>query len=96
METNTAIDGNVFYSGTQYNPRFNNAIIMGGRIYYSEPKENTGTGGDVVCRDLRTGEELWRRSDIFNVLIRHVLCSRILQSARRNSTRSTIHNIGAQ
>lgn len=62
--TNTAIDGNVFYSGTQYNPRFNNAIIMGGRIYYSEPKENTGTGGDVVCRDLRTGEELWRRSDI--------------------------------
>ena len=27
---NTAIDGNVFYSGTQYNPRFNNAIIMGG------------------------------------------------------------------
>ncbi|HSV50448.1 MAG TPA: PQQ-binding-like beta-propeller repeat protein [Candidatus Acidoferrales bacterium] len=61
---NTAIDGNVFYSGTQYNPRFNNAIIMNGRIYYSEPKENTGTNGDVVCRDLRTGEELWRRSDI--------------------------------
>jgi outer membrane protein assembly factor BamB len=60
----TAIDGNVFYSGTQYNPRFNNAIIMGGRLYYSEPKENTGTNGDVVCRDLRTGEEIWRRIDI--------------------------------
>jgi outer membrane protein assembly factor BamB len=33
---------------------------MGGRLYYQESWEFSGSGGDWVCVDLQTGEEVWR------------------------------------
>ena len=52
--------GKNYYMGGSYNVRFSNALIMYGRLYYSEQYGNSGTGGAYICRDLSTGEELWR------------------------------------
>jgi outer membrane protein assembly factor BamB len=54
------IPGEMYYSGGSYNTRFSNALIMNGRLYYDEPWGNSGSGGDYVCVDLQTGEEIWR------------------------------------
>jgi outer membrane protein assembly factor BamB len=54
------IPGEMYYSGGSYNTRFSNALIMNGRLYYDEPWGNSGSGGDYVCVDLRSGQELWR------------------------------------
>ena len=35
-------------------------IIMDGRLLYQEPIAWAGTGGDWVCVDLKTGQEIWR------------------------------------
>ena len=58
--SNVGVDGNTYYMGGSYNVRFTNAMIMYGRLYYSEQYGNSGSGGDYVCVDLRTGKELWR------------------------------------
>ncbi len=57
-------DGIGFYSGGSYEGRFNNAIIMYGRLYVELPLGHSGSGGGYVCIDLATGEELWRRDDV--------------------------------
>ncbi len=57
--SNVGIDGNVFYSGTAYNPRFAAPIIMNGLLYYELPLMNSNSGGGWMCVDLRTGEEIW-------------------------------------
>ena len=57
--TGLEIEGNAFYSGTQYNPRFDSPIIMYGRLYYEVPYGNSAGGGGFKCVDLRTGEEYW-------------------------------------
>jgi hypothetical protein len=49
-----------YYMGGSYSTRFTGAIVMHGRLYYEEPWGNSGGGGDYICVDLRTGEELWR------------------------------------
>ena len=54
------IPGEMYYSGGSYNTRFSNALIMNGRLYYDEPWGNSGSGGQYVCVDLRTGEEQWQ------------------------------------
>ena len=46
--------------GGSYNVRFRDAIVMYGRLYYEEGWGNSGSGGDYICVDVRTGEELWR------------------------------------
>jgi outer membrane protein assembly factor BamB len=56
--------GNTYFEGTAYAQRFTNPIIVYGRIYYKEPLSFSANGGDTVCVDLRTGEEVWRRSDV--------------------------------
>ncbi|MBT0158630.1 PQQ-binding-like beta-propeller repeat protein [Candidatus Bathyarchaeota archaeon A05DMB-2] len=56
----TGVPGEMYYTGGSYNTRFSNALIMNGRLYYDEPYGNSGSGGDYVCVDLRTGEEIWR------------------------------------
>jgi hypothetical protein len=56
----TQVAGETYYEGLSYNPRFGNPIIMQGTIYYQEPYGNSGTGGDYVAVDLRTGQEQWR------------------------------------
>ena len=53
-------NGTNYYMGGSYNVRFGNALIMFGRLYYQEPYGNSGSGGDYVCVDLRTGMENWR------------------------------------
>ncbi|MDR0372259.1 MAG: PQQ-binding-like beta-propeller repeat protein [Nitrososphaerota archaeon] len=57
---NTQIPGEGYYQGLSYNPRFGNPIIMHGTLFYQEPLGNSGTGGDYISVDLRTGKELWR------------------------------------
>jgi outer membrane protein assembly factor BamB len=61
---NFEIQGNTYFEGTAYSQRFTNPIIVYGRIFYREPLSSTGTAGPTVCVDLRTGEEVWRRSDL--------------------------------
>jgi outer membrane protein assembly factor BamB len=56
----TGIPGEMYYTGSSYNTRFVNSLVMDGRLYYQEPYGNSGGGGDYVCVDLRTGAELWR------------------------------------
>ncbi len=61
---NFDILGDTYFEGTAYQQRFVNPIVVYGRIYYKEPLSFSGTGGDTVCVDLQTGEEIWRRNDI--------------------------------
>jgi outer membrane protein assembly factor BamB len=52
-------NGTTYYMGGSYQIRFQNALVMYGRLYYQLPLMNTGTGGGWMCVDLRTGEEIW-------------------------------------
>jgi hypothetical protein len=56
----TNVPGETYYEGLSYNPRFGNPIIMQGTLFYELPYGNSGTGGDYVAVDLRTGQEQWR------------------------------------
>jgi len=58
--TYTMNEGEGYYTGSSYNPRFSNAIIMQGTLFYQEPYGNSGGGGDYVSVDLQTGKENWR------------------------------------
>jgi len=51
--------GNVFNAGSQYQPRWNNPIIMYGRLYYTPNVIYSGTSELYDCVDLKTGELLW-------------------------------------
>jgi outer membrane protein assembly factor BamB len=62
--SNVGDQGETFYQGGSYNLRYSNPIVMYGRIYYREPFGQSGAAGDTVCVDLRTGAEIWRRSDL--------------------------------
>ena len=55
----TGITDAAFYTGLSYEARFNNPIIINGRLYYGLPLGNNGQGGGYICQDLRTGEHLW-------------------------------------
>jgi hypothetical protein len=57
--SNTAVPGEMYYTGNSYNARFTNPIIMQGTLFYQEPYGNAGTGGNYVAVDLRTGQQLW-------------------------------------
>jgi hypothetical protein len=59
-EWNTGIPGETYYMGGSYNVRFSNGLIMYGTLYYQEPYGNSGSGGEYVAVDLRTGQEQWR------------------------------------
>lgn len=63
--------GDTYFEGTAYSQRYVNPIIVNGRIYYQEPLSMTGSqgffggaAGPTVCRDLVTGQEIWRRADV--------------------------------
>jgi hypothetical protein len=53
------LDGTTYYDGSQYENKFMNPIIMNGRLYYTLPLSDSGTGGGYICVDLQTGEEIW-------------------------------------
>jgi len=62
---NFEIQGNAYFEGSAYNQRYQNPIVINGKIYYNEPISFTGhNAGPLVCRDLRTGEVIWSRSDL--------------------------------
>ena len=64
------VPGDTWFEGTAYSQRYVNPIVVNGRIYYQEPLSVTGTQGrggytgPTVCRDLVTGQEIWRRTDV--------------------------------
>jgi outer membrane protein assembly factor BamB len=62
---NFAIQGNAYFEGSAYNQRYQNPIVINGKIYYNEPISFTGSNlGPLDCVDLRTGQLIWSRSDI--------------------------------
>jgi hypothetical protein len=63
------VAGDTYFEGSAYNNRVQNPIIMYGRLFYREPfsygSTSFGTGsGESICVDLRTGNEIWRRTDL--------------------------------
>jgi outer membrane protein assembly factor BamB len=60
--SNTGVAGAGFYPGLSYETKFNEPIIIYGRLYYGLPRSNDGSGGGYVCVDLRTGEQIWKQS----------------------------------
>ena len=59
------LKGDTYFEGSAYINRFVNPIILAGRLYYAEPLSfGSADGGGMVCVDLRTGEEIWRRTDV--------------------------------
>ncbi len=62
---NYEIDGNTYFEGSAYIQRYQNPIIVNGKIYYTEPNGySSASGGPTVCVDLRTGELIWSRTDV--------------------------------
>ncbi len=55
----TNVAGELYYQGGSYNTRFNNPIIMQGMLFFALPLGETGTGGNYVAWDLKTGKQLW-------------------------------------
>jgi outer membrane protein assembly factor BamB len=52
-----------FYDGSQYENKFQNPIIMYGRLYYALPKSDAVTGNGYACVDLITGEQIYWVND---------------------------------
>jgi hypothetical protein len=71
---NFDVQGQTFFDGSAYLIRYNNPIILDGKLYYTEPISfsNTGYGffgdptgyGPTDCVDLRTGKVIWSRTDV--------------------------------
>ena len=60
----TEIPGVGYYSGGSYEGRFSDAVIMQGRLYFTQPLGHAPTGGGYICLDLRTGEEIWYQNNL--------------------------------
>jgi hypothetical protein len=62
---NGGVPGVAYFEGSAYQPRLVNPIIMNGVLFYTKPASFTGpNSGPVTAVDLRTGQELWSRSDV--------------------------------
>jgi hypothetical protein len=71
---NFDVQGQTFFDGSAYIIRYNNPIILDGKLYYTEPVGFSNTGysmgvggsgyGPTDCVDLRTGEVIWSRTDV--------------------------------
>ncbi len=51
--------GVAYYFGDSYEIRFNNPMIINGRLYYDLPLGHGKYGGGYMCVDLYTGETIW-------------------------------------
>ena len=60
----TEIPGVGYYSGGSYEGRFNDAVIMQGRLYLHATTGVMQQGGGYICVDLRTGEKIWYRDNL--------------------------------
>jgi outer membrane protein assembly factor BamB len=77
---NFEIQGNTYFEGSAYNQRFNDPIIIYGRLYYTGPLSFTGgpsffgggNYGPTNCVDLRTGEVIWSRTDVPGTLFGYI------------------------
>ncbi len=59
------VQGDTYFEGSAYINRYTNPIVIDGKIYYSEPLGfSSGSGRQMDCVDLRTGELIWARSDV--------------------------------
>jgi hypothetical protein len=71
---NTAVNGATYYSGSSYEGRFVNAIIMNGILYFKMPLSDASTAsgagstyvnaGPYTALDLRTGQVIWQNPNI--------------------------------
>jgi outer membrane protein assembly factor BamB len=63
LEDGGVVGGNysgvTYYQGDSYEMRFNNPMVINGRLYYDLPLGSAKTGGGYLAVDLRTGEQLW-------------------------------------
>ncbi|HTY75187.1 MAG TPA: hypothetical protein VMD05_06445, partial [Candidatus Nanoarchaeia archaeon] len=66
-DQNAIVNGMSFYSGTQYNLKYTNPIIMYGNVYFSFPANPAISGEGIDCVSLRTGQLIWSRPDINSV-----------------------------
>jgi outer membrane protein assembly factor BamB len=57
--TLTGITGTAYYTGLSYETKFNNPLIISGRLFYGLPHSSAGSGGGYICVDLRSGEQIW-------------------------------------
>jgi len=55
----TSITGEAYYQGGSYNTRFASAIIMQGTLFFALPFGESGSGGNYVAWDLKTGQQQW-------------------------------------
>ena len=53
-----------YYTGLSYEGKFNNPIIMYGRLYYDSSLSDGATNGPYTCVDLATGKTLWTNDAI--------------------------------
>ena len=70
----TGVPGATYYSGSSYEGRFANTIIMNGYLYTKLPLSDAATAGGsgntytnagpYICVDLRTGEIVWENPNI--------------------------------
>jgi len=63
--TNTGIESSTYYSGGSYEGRFQNAIILDGKLFFKAPLSNNPTSGAYTAIDLRTGKVLWTNATIY-------------------------------
>jgi hypothetical protein len=63
--TNTGIESSTYYSGGSYEGRFQNAIILDGKLFFKAPLSNNPTSGAYTAVDLRTGKVLWTNNNIY-------------------------------
>ncbi|MGA3111324.1 MAG: hypothetical protein ABSE15_04740 [Candidatus Bathyarchaeia archaeon] len=72
--TNTGVLGASYYSGSSYQPRFINAIIENGYLFFKMPYGGGGSttvtgfdgnlyGGAYECLNLRTGQIIWKNNN---------------------------------
>jgi hypothetical protein len=66
---NAAVPDMSFYSGTQYQLKFTNPIIMYGTLYYSLPVNNAINGNGIAAVDLRTGQTKWVNTNINTIAV---------------------------
>ena len=58
-----------FYSGSQYQLKFPNPIIMYGTLYFSQPVNNAPTGNGIAAMDLRTGQIKWTNPNVNSITV---------------------------
>jgi hypothetical protein len=59
-----SIPSTTFYTGLSYEGKFNNPLIIYGKLYYDTPLSDDTNDGPYLCVDLLTGETLWENPDI--------------------------------